>query len=685
MYTFKIVGHELTFSQEKVNYVVLKRKFMKMSSEAESELKSIFPEVADDDGGLLSDLGDVVLTGLSNGVTGLTAWGGLATSFLSDGNYEYFNIFLEERNKYVVKYLDILKKMSSDLAEDLQEHRVYIDENQIFMNVLSESELGNKLSSAIGKVVAKMGKSTNSAINRYYNYYYDHEKQERFDMENSTAEKAVIYNAIVGPLNKCFLKIVDSAYGDKYYNSDANGDGNTIHIAQKCSKKLFARSEIQEALSSQLWVDVFRFFKIKRELYQNNSICDYEIITAEESDRADSLYNLYTSKEIVEEDNKKMMAEALVCNPSAQKYYFPILDKYYDEDGELQRLAELMTVDVTSRIEDKLLEIYNNGNIGTLESTLELKQTIIDEQKKYALETSKALDNAVYRQYFLELSRKADEMDKDEVLSQWQSIKEGNNIFVEDKGGYISDEDCILILSRKFRKLHASDYHSVISSLGLTDDTSEGDKNYAFYQEGESYISFENECEKATGFTIERDTDLSIQNYSKDILASGEVMLGYFHYTRTMDVISDGKSMIITNKRIYTKKELFTDFSEISECKPVKKLLLNYLIFEKNDGTKIQLPVSKEIILSAADMINRLLAALKGTEYVANSVEISSSKAMENAKNTVFGAANSAKKGLGSLFGKFGSKSSADSWVCSNCGSSGKGAFCANCGNKRPE
>ena len=119
-----------------------------------------------------------------------------------------------------------------------------------------------------------------------------------------------------------------------------------------------------------------------------------------------------------------------------------------------------------------------------------------------------------------------------------------------------------------------------------------------------------------------------------------------------MDIVGDGKTLFITNKRIYTTKEKFTEFNAISQCEPVKKLMLTYIVFHKTDGTVIQLPVSKELMIPAADMINRLIAALKGTEYVADSVTVSNSQNIEAAKTMIFDTANSMKKGLGALFGK---------------------------------
>jgi hypothetical protein len=420
------------------------------------------------------------------------------------------------------------------------------------------------------------------------------------------------------------------------------------------TKRLFSSKEVQQAFLDAIGTDSFRCFKIKMQLFEENGVTSYEPLTRDEVDRAEELYQLYTKRDIPEEDEKEMMATAIQCDPFQSCYYRAALDKYYDPQGEIRRLATVMDIDILSYIEKKLSKIYSDGNIGTLKSTLELKQVILDEQKKYCLENSKALEDVTYRQYFLELSDKAYDMSNEEILAEWQSIQDGNNTFVGEKGSHIDDKSAVLVLSRNFRKHVAAEYHDVIRELGLEDDTSEGDKNYAFYNEGDNYIVFENECLKAIDEDIPRDEDLSQQNYADDTLASGEVMLGYFHYTRSMDLLGSGKSLVITNKRIFTTKEKFTAFAAVSICKPVKKLLLNYLVFQKTDGSgNIELPVNKEIMVASADMINRLITALTGTEYKANSAEVTNSEAMEKAKGAVLNAASSAKKGIGSLMGKF--------------------------------
>lgn len=309
---------------------------------------------------------------------------------------------------------------------------------------------------------------------------------------------------------------------------------------------------------------------MKKELFEKVDLESYQEITHDEAERAKLLYKNVTATNMSEDDEKDMMAEILQTDPFQSKYYTIILDKYFDENGEVQRLAKEVTIDLSNHIENCLSGIYNKGDIGTLESTLELKAEILEAERKFHYKDSKAFKDVLYRQHFLELGRIANDMDRATVIETWQSIRNGDNKFAGEERNDVNDEACILILKRRFLQINASEYHDTIRELGLTDDQTEGEKVYAFYEEGENYNTFEKECSKIISIELKKDEDFANQNYGEDTLASGEVILGYFHYTRAMDLLGDGKDLLITNKRIYTTKEKFTSFESISACKPIK-------------------------------------------------------------------------------------------------------------------
>ncbi len=662
--TFCILGKELTFSDEKVNYVKLKREYDRKISGAREMLQEKLPEATEGDIGAL--IGNALITtyksNKADGTLGkLKEYGALFNEVKNEIlDYGLFKHFINVRNNYITEYLKVITTEAESILSELQEQGVdteNYDTETMVKIALSMSCTGEYLEEAAQKISNSKGVMFNvsDAVLPFVQTMENFAVQEGDNLIHSE-EDAIIYNCLVGPLNKCFFTYAYSSMFSSLVQVDEDGDIKNVsslsNAAEKISNRVFSNIHVQNALKRGVGIDVFQMFQQKMSLFQENNLCTYESISDEDAERAEQLYQEAKAEDCEPDTRMENLTEALALNSYPSDFYTAILDFFNDENGELQKLAKIMDIDVTSHIESILMKIYKDGDIRTLESTLELKEQIFAKEKSFHYSDSKAAKSILFRQHFLELGRIADEMSLEEITENWKSIQNGNNTFATGEQSDVDDENCILILRRRFLRLHAAEYHDVIRNLHLKDDATDGDKNYAFYEEGEDYIDFEEECKKINGGKLERDADFTVQNYAEDKLASGEVILGYFHYTRVLDIVGDGKTLFITNKRIYTTKEKFTEFNAISQCEPVKKLMLTYIVFHKTDGTVIQLPVSKELMIPAADMINRLIAALKGTEYVADSVTVSNSQNIEAAKTMIFDTANSMKKGLGALFGK---------------------------------
>ena len=658
------MGKELTFSDEKVNYVKLKREYDRKISGAREMLQEKLPEATEGDIGAL--IGNALITtyksNKADGTLGkLKEYGAIFNEVKNEFlDYGLFKHFIEVRNNYITEYLKVITTEAESILSELQEQGVdteNYDTETMVKIALSMSCTGEYLEEAAQQISNSKGVMFNvsNAVLPFVQTMENFAVQERDNLIHSE-EDAIIYNCLIGPLNKCFFTYAYSSMFSSLVQVDEDGDIKNVsslsNAAEKISNRVFSNIHVQNALKRGAGIDVFQMFQQKMSLFQENNLCTYESISDEDAKRAEQLYQKAKAEDCEPDTRMENLTEALALDPYPSDFYTAILDFFSDENGELQKLAKIMDIDVTSHIESILMKIYKDGDIGTLESTLELKEQIFAKEKSFHYSDSKAAKSILFRQHFLELGRIADEMSLEEITENWKSIQNGNNTFATGEQSDVDDENCILILRRRFLRLHVAEYHDVIRNLHLKDDATDGDKNYAFYEEGEDYIDFEEECKKINGGKLERDADFTVQNYAEDKLASGEVILGYFHYTRVLDIVGDGKSLFITNKRIYTTKEKFTEFNAISQCEPVKKLMLTYIVFHKTDGTVIQLPVSKELMIPAADMINRLIAALKGTEYVADSVTVSNSQNIEAAKTMIFDTANSMKKGLGALFGK---------------------------------
>ena len=662
--TFCILGKELTFSDEKINFVKLKREYDRKISGAREMLQEKLPEATEGDIGAL--IGNALITtyksNKADGTLGkLKEYGAIFNEVKNEFlDYGLFKHFIDIRNNYITEYLKVITTEAESILSELQKQGVdteNYDTETMVKIALSMSCTGEYLEEAAQKISNSKGVMFNvsDAVLPFVQIMENFAVQERDNLIHSE-EDAIIYNCLVGPLNKCFFTYAYSSMFSSLVQVDEDGDIKNVsslsNAAEKISNRVFSNIHVQNALKRGAGIDVFQMFQQKMSLFQENNLCTYESISDEDTEHAEQLYQEAKAEDCEPDTRMENLTEALALDPYPSDFYTAILDFFSDENGELQKLAKIMDIDVTSHIESILMKIYKDGDIGTLESTLELKEQIFAKEKSFHYSDSKAAKSIVFRQHFLELGRIADEMSLEEITENWKSIQNGNNTFATGERSDVDDENCILILKRRFLRLHAAEYHDVIRNLHLKDDATDGDKNYAFYEEGEDYIDFEEECKKINGGKLERDADFTVQNYAEDKLASGEVILGYFHYTRVLDIVGDGKTLFITNKRIYTTKEKFTEFNAISQCEPVKKLMLTYIVFHKTDGTVIQLPVSKELMIPAADMINRLIAALKGTEYVADSVTVSNSQNIEAAKTMLFDTANSMKKGLGALFGK---------------------------------
>lgn len=658
------MGKELTFSDEKINFVKLKREYDRKISGAREMLQEKLPEATEGDIGAL--IGNALITtyksNKADGTLGkLKEYGAIFNEVKNEIlDYGLFTHFINVRNNYITEYLKVITTEAESILSELQEQGVdteNYDTETMVKIALSMSCTGEYLEEAAQKISNSKGVMFNvsDVVLPFVQTMENFAVQERDNLIHSE-EDAIIYNCLVGPLNKCFFTYAYSSMFSSLVQVDEDGDIKNVsslsNAAEKISNRVFSNIHVQNALKRGAGIDVFQMFQQKMSLFQENNLCTYESISDEDAERAEQLYQEAKAEDCEPDTRMENLTEALALDPYPSDFYTAILDFFNDENGELQKLAKIMDIDVTSHIESILMKIYKDGDIGTLESTLELKEQIFAKEKSFHYSDSKAAKSILFRQHFLELGRIADEMSLEEITENWKSIQNGNNTFATGEQSDVDDENCILILKRRFLRLHAAEYHDVIRNLHLKDDATDGDKNYAFYEEGEDYIDFEEECKKINGGKLERDADFTVQNYAEDKLASGEVILGYFHYTRVLDIVGDGKTLFITNKRIYTTKEKFTEFNAISQCEPVKKLMLTYIVFHKTDGTVIQLPVSKELMIPAADMINRLIAALKGTEYVANSVTVSNSQNIETAKTMIFDTANSMKKGLGALFGK---------------------------------
>ena len=686
-YQFKILGNDLTFSDEKLNYVRMKSQFKSDADKAEEKFAAILPPINEKKFFFAFSKG--LKTNFVFNPSSLFSIE-LKIAFTPD-DYKIYSMYTQIRDRFIEEYCNLLKDSLSRIVFELEKMRIYVDTSQLLEKLMSESKTAEKLNEC-ANYIRSHSKDCATSRYKYYSYLLKLTQREKSELSSRNDETGIFFRSIVDGVNKCFIALCGSNILDKLIlpssEYELHNTSNISVAAARCAEILFSSEKIQETLRKCLWNDIFSCCNIKAELYSQNDLKEFQPVTMEEKEKAAANFNIVSCRDIPEEDAKDMLAEALKLDPSDEKYYFTILDRYGDQNGDLQNLASLVRININDHIEKNIMRVYETNNIADIESVKNVKAMILAEEKKYRYTNSKAHKKIRKREIFIKYTIKASKMTEQEIVDAYSSIKNGCNSFVDAENGCMPDDKCLLVLARQIRIMNASKYQEKIVGAGLCDDSRSSEKCYGFYIPNKKYLSFENECEAAVNLKIPRDTDLSAQNYSSYRLASGEVILGYFSYSRNLDVISNGSELVITNKRIYTKKYNFVDISEFSECRAVKKLTAGYLSISFSEGREVVLPVPKEKLQAAADMINKLIYAVKGEVYIPKYVEPTvAEQAVEKARNAVKGAAGSAKKEINSFVSAFTQKfnyEGTSKWNCA-CGKICSGAFCSECGRKRPD
>ena len=126
--TFCILGKELTFSDEKVNYVKLKREYDRKISGAREMLQEKLPEATEGDIGAL--IGNALITtyksNKDDGTLGkLKEYGAIFNEVKNEFlDYGLFKHFIDIRNSYITEYLKVITTEAESILSELQEQGV---------------------------------------------------------------------------------------------------------------------------------------------------------------------------------------------------------------------------------------------------------------------------------------------------------------------------------------------------------------------------------------------------------------------------------------------------------------------------------------------------------------------------------------------------------------------------------
>ena len=300
--TFCILGKELTFSDEKVNYVKLKREYDRKISGAREMLQEKLPEATEGDIGAL--IGNALITtyksNKDDGTLGkLKEYGAIFNEVKNEFlDYGLFKHFIDIRNSYITEYLKVITTEAESILSELQEQGVdteNYDTETMVKIALSMSCTGEYLEEAAQKISNSKGVMFNvsDAVLPFVQTMENFAVQERDNLIHSE-EDAIVYNCLVGPLNKCFFTYAYSSMFSSLVQVDEDGDIKNVsslsNAAEKISNRVFSNIHVQNALKRGAGIDVFQMFQQKMSLFQENNLCTYESISDEDAERAEQLY-----------------------------------------------------------------------------------------------------------------------------------------------------------------------------------------------------------------------------------------------------------------------------------------------------------------------------------------------------------------------------------------------------------
>ena len=195
--TFCILGKELTFSDERVNYVKLKREYDRKISGAQEMLQEKLPEATEGDMGAL--IGNALITTYkSNKADGtlskLKEYGALFNEVKNEIlDYGLFKHFIDIRNSYIAEYMQVITNEGENILHELQEQGVDTENYSIeamLNKTFATSNVAKYLNGAAKKISESKGTffSVHDAILPFVQGMEQCAMQEEHDLVHTEAD-----------------------------------------------------------------------------------------------------------------------------------------------------------------------------------------------------------------------------------------------------------------------------------------------------------------------------------------------------------------------------------------------------------------------------------------------------------------------------------------------------------------
>lgn len=631
-YQFNILDHEFNVSQERINYVQTVNEYKELAIEGKKILSSSFPERERDKN--KEDLFDYVSNEISEKVEyTVNAFGDIfkdmgkqavdcGKEYLHIDNSDVFINYSEIRNKYISEYVQIIKGNITYITDELANYQKYIDDEALLIQCISNSlfdELYSKyldelmLSFNIDQKFNEFNYTENAVL--IQSFISRLKSDSEMELMYGDELQQVINNKIIVPLDNIFFYILSKKFIDQFKVDgcmsvqvvlDAGAMYKRKDYVRDAANQMFKTARIQDIMFNSLMADILCICQMKITLFDKNNICKYNSISMDDVNQANVIYKVLSKRPLNEQKN--MLINILNLNPSEEEYYKYILSVFKDENGEIQRLAKLMSIDLSQYIESLLMKLYDENSVDTIEKALNVRKLITNEQTNYNYENSNALQKVNHKLSYLQIESKTEHMSMDELLKIWKELKNDNFEIFSDVEKYITTEECIDIVENAVRVTKIRDILPVIQGLKLPEKSGQ----YESINENIKYSDFESKIQKISNHSLKRDGNLEVQNYSDDSFASQEIIIGYYYFSHLLDIITNGNVIIITDKRIYINKEGFIPLNSIDSIIPQKKLLTCNILINRTDGKlPIKLPSNKEFVNESVDFLNKLISTVK--------------------------------------------------------------------------
>lgn len=213
--TFHILGQDITFTQERINYVALKSKYYRLGLDAKKKMIELFPDL------------EISCTGDSATFEGAEI--NPYNDMIKSGDYPKTDGYIKTRNQYIASIFGILHQCAKTVSYELSRERIYATADEILTRLLDASNIKEDIDSIAQYIsdntkphvysfsIHRDGQPPKEMDGYYDNIYNKIKKEvlsEEKEIESNGDIAAILLEHIIRPLNKCFL----AAYNSENYN-----------------------------------------------------------------------------------------------------------------------------------------------------------------------------------------------------------------------------------------------------------------------------------------------------------------------------------------------------------------------------------------------------------------------------------------------------------------------------------